>query len=95
MALHTTRSTKHDETHRCSGREAQVSHFTCSKLVQRHNQQSSDGSNDCEDVGSIQDLARWTLLPGLKFTEAASPLSLQMVAANRIADDGKSFTLVR
>ena len=30
----------------------------------KQNQQSSDGSNDCEDVGSIhiQELARWTLL---------------------------------
>mgnify|MGYP007020688801 CR=1 FL=1 len=37
---------KHDpETHRRSGREAQASHFTCSKLIQHHNQQSSDGSN--------------------------------------------------
>ena len=85
------------KSHRRSGRKAQASHFTCSKQVQHHNQQSSDGSNGwcCEDVGSIQDLARWTLLSGLKFTEVASPLSLQMVAATTIADDGKSFTLVR
>ena len=54
---------KHDpETHRRSGREAQASHFTCSKLIQHQNQQSSDGSNDCEDVDSVQELARWTLL---------------------------------
>ena len=41
----------------------------------------------------LQELARWTLLSGLKCTEVASPLSLQMFAANKIVDDGESFTL--
>ena len=55
---------KNDNTHRRSGRVSQVSHFTLSKPIQHHNQQSSGGSNGycCEDVGSVQELARWTLL---------------------------------
>ena len=41
----------------------------------------------------LQELARWTLVSALKCTEVASPLSVQMFAANKIVDDGESFTL--
>ena len=41
----------------------------------------------------LQELARWTPVSALKCTEVASPLSVQMFAANKIVDDGESFTL--